>query len=124
MHVAITDSIDNGYFARQLRLVTTCCALHSYCGENILTRKSLAEIVMAEDVLNELDQAKCGVMIGSAMGVMKFNNLYGDRHFVRAIVVMTAGKIDVVAGYGDVGKECASALKQAGTQVIIIEIFF
>lgn len=41
---------------------------------------------------------------------------------MRATDVMIAGKIAVVCGYGDVGKGCASALKQAGARVIITEI--
>lgn len=36
---------------------------------------SLGHVVMTEDVLNELDQDKCGVMIGSAMGGMKVHHL-------------------------------------------------
>ncbi|KAI3932838.1 hypothetical protein MKX01_031820 [Papaver californicum] len=56
----------------------------------------------------------------------KFDNLYGCRHslpdgLMRATDVMIAGKIAVVNGYGDVGKGCASALKQAGALVIITE---
>ena len=35
---------------------------------------------------------------------------------------MIAGKVAVVAGYGDVGKGCAAALKQAGARVIVTEI--
>ena len=57
----------------------------------------------------------------------KFDNVYGCRHSVidgiyRATDVMIAGKLCVVAGYGDVGKGCASALKNAGARVVITEI--
>ncbi|MBA0681375.1 hypothetical protein Goari_023184 [Gossypium aridum] len=41
---------------------------------------------------------------------------------MRATDVMIAGKVAVVCGYGDVGKGCASALKQAGARVIVTEI--
>jgi len=57
----------------------------------------------------------------------KFDNLYGCRHslpdgLMRATDVMIAGKVAVVCGYGDVGKGCAAALKQAGARVIVTEI--
>ncbi|KAK6161684.1 hypothetical protein DH2020_005065 [Rehmannia glutinosa] len=56
-----------------------------------------------------------------------FDNLYGCRHslpdgLMRATDVMIAGKVGVVCGYGDVGKGCAVALKQAGARVIVTEI--
>ncbi|KAE9601158.1 hypothetical protein Lal_00023789 [Lupinus albus] len=41
---------------------------------------------------------------------------------MRATDVMIAGKVAVVAGYGDVGKGCAAALKQADARVIVTEI--
>lgn len=58
---------------------------------------------------------------------MQFDNLYGCRHslpdgLMRATDVMIAGKVAVVCGYGDVGKGCAAALKQAGARVIVTEI--
>ena len=56
--------------------------------------------------------------------VKQFDDLYGCRHLLldgltRAIDVMIAGKVAVVCGYGDVGKGCAAALKQAGARVIV-----
>jgi adenosylhomocysteinase len=57
----------------------------------------------------------------------KFDNLYGCRHslvdgIMRATDVMLAGKICVVAGYGDVGKGCCQSLKGQGARVIVTEI--
>ncbi len=57
----------------------------------------------------------------------KFDNLYGCRESLmdgvkRATGVMVAGKIAVVAGYGDVGKGCAQALGGLGATVWIAEI--
>lgn len=57
----------------------------------------------------------------------KFDNLYGCRESLidgikRATDVMIAGKVAVVAGYGDVGKGCAQALHGFGARVIITEI--
>ena len=57
----------------------------------------------------------------------KFDNLYGCRESLidgikRATDVMVAGKIGVVAGYGDVGKGCAQALAAMGAIVLVTEI--
>ena len=57
----------------------------------------------------------------------KFDNLYGCRESLvdglkRATDVMIAGKIAVVAGYGDVGKGCAQSLKALGANVWVTEI--
>ena len=57
----------------------------------------------------------------------KFDNLYGCRESLvdgikRATDVMLAGKIVVVAGYGDVGKGCAQSLRSYGSHVLVTEI--
>jgi adenosylhomocysteinase len=57
----------------------------------------------------------------------KFDNLYGCRESLmdgikRATDVMIAGKTAVIAGYGDVGKGCAQALRGLGASVWIAEI--
>jgi adenosylhomocysteinase len=57
----------------------------------------------------------------------KFDNLYGCRHsltdgIMRATDVMIAGKVCVVAGYGDVGKGCCQSLRGQGARVIVTEI--
>jgi len=57
----------------------------------------------------------------------KFDNLYGCRHslpdgIMRATDVMLSGKVVVIAGYGDVGKGCAQAMKGQGARVLITEI--
>ena len=57
----------------------------------------------------------------------KFDNLYGCRESLidgikRATDVMVAGKIAVVAGYGDVGKGSAQSLRGQGARVLITEI--
>ncbi len=57
----------------------------------------------------------------------KFDNLYGCRESLgdglkRATGVMVAGKVVVVAGYGDVGKGCAQAMRGLGARVLITEI--
>ena len=57
----------------------------------------------------------------------KFDNLYGCRESLadgikRATDVMIAGKVIVVAGYGDVGKGCARSMRGYGARVIVTEI--
>ncbi|MDP6211773.1 MAG: adenosylhomocysteinase [SAR324 cluster bacterium] len=57
----------------------------------------------------------------------KFDNLYGCRESLidgikRATDVMIAGKIAVVAGYGDVGKGSAQSLRGQGARVLVTEI--
>jgi adenosylhomocysteinase len=57
----------------------------------------------------------------------KFDNLYGCRESLadglkRATGVMVAGKVVVVAGYGDVGKGCAHSMRGFGARVLITEI--
>jgi adenosylhomocysteinase len=57
----------------------------------------------------------------------KFDNLYGCRESLadgikRATDVMIAGKVVVVAGYGDVGKGCSRSMRGYGARVIITEI--
>lgn len=57
----------------------------------------------------------------------KFDNLYGCRESLadgikRATDVMVAGKVVVVAGYGDVGKGCAQSMRAYGARVLITEI--
>ena len=71
---------------------------------------------------------KCpAINVNDSVTKSKFDNLYGCRESLvdgikRATDVMIAGKIAVVAGYGDVGKGCAEALRAFGARVIITEI--
>ena len=65
--------------------------------------------------------------VNNSVTKSKFDNLYGCRESLpdglkRATDVMLAGKICVVAGFGDVGKGCASSLKTQGARVIVTEI--
>lgn len=65
--------------------------------------------------------------VNNSVTKSKFDNLYGCRESLidgikRATDVMIAGKVAVVAGYGDVGKGCASALRHMGARVIVTEI--
>jgi len=67
------------------------------------------------------------INVNDSVTKSKFDNVYGCRHslpdgIMRATDVMIAGKIAFVAGYGDVGKGCAQALKNAGARVLIAEV--
>ncbi|EIV95165.1 adenosylhomocysteinase [Frankia sp. QA3] len=79
------------------------------------------------------EMAKAGTLAFPAINVndsvtkSKFDNKYGCRHSVidglnRATDVLIGGKVAVVAGYGDVGKGCADALRGQGARVIVTEI--
>jgi len=65
--------------------------------------------------------------VNDAVTKSKFDNLYCCRHslldgIMRATDVMLAGKVAVVAGYGDVGKGTCQALRGQGARVIVTEI--
>ncbi|KXT14489.1 hypothetical protein AC579_9570 [Pseudocercospora musae] len=67
------------------------------------------------------------INVNDSVTKSKFDNLYGCRESLvdgikRATDVMIAGKIAVVAGYGDVGKGCAEALHSMGARVLVTEI--
>ncbi len=67
------------------------------------------------------------INVNDSVTKSKFDNLYGCRESLldgikRATDVMIAGKICVVAGYGDVGKGCAQSLRGQGATVWITEI--
>jgi adenosylhomocysteinase len=79
------------------------------------------------------DMAKAGTLLVPAINVndsvtkSKFDNLYGCRESLvdgirRGTDVMMAGKVAVVAGFGDVGKGSAASLRNAGCRVLVTEI--
>ena len=81
--------------------------------------------------LNEMmkrGELKCPAFnVNDSVTKSKFDNLYGCRESLmdgikRATDVMVAGKVAVVAGYGDVGKGCAQAFRGLGATVWITEI--
>merc|ERR1711913_123022 len=67
------------------------------------------------------------INVNDSVTKSKFDNLYGCRESLvdgikRATDVMLAGKVAMVAGYGDVGKGCAQSLRGFGCRVIVSEI--
>ena len=79
------------------------------------------------------EMAKAGKLLVPAINVndsvtkSKFDNLYGCRESLvdairRGTDVMLAGKVAVVAGFGDVGKGSAASLRQGGCRVLVTEV--
>ena len=79
------------------------------------------------------EMVKAGKLLVPAINVndsvtkSKFDNLYGCRESLvdairRGTDVMLAGKIAVVAGFGDVGKGSAASLRQGGCRVLVTEV--
>lgn len=79
------------------------------------------------------EMAKAGKLLVPAINVndsvtkSKFDNLYGCRESLvdairRGTDVMMAGKVAVVAGFGDVGKGSAASLRNAGARVLVTEV--
>ena len=67
------------------------------------------------------------INVNDSVTKSKFDNVYGCRHslpdgIMRATDVMLAGKQAFIAGYGDVGKGSAAAMKAAGARVVVAEI--
>lgn len=67
------------------------------------------------------------INVNDSVTKSKFDNFYGCRESLadgikRATDVMIAGKVVVVAGYGDVGKGCAHSMRGLGARVLITEI--
>ena len=67
------------------------------------------------------------INVNDSVTKSKFDNLYGCRESLvdgikRATDVMVAGKVGVVAGYGDVGKGSAASLRAQGARVLVTEI--
>jgi adenosylhomocysteinase len=67
------------------------------------------------------------INVNDSVTKSKFDNTYGCRHSLldginRATDVLIGGKVTVVAGYGDVGKGCAEALRGQGGRVIVTEV--
>ena len=106
--------------------------LHDKFPEFLENVKGLSEETTT-GVLRLVEMEKKGTLKVPAINVndsvtkSKFDNKYGCRESLvdgirRATDVMMAGKIAVVAGYGDVGKGSAESLRNAGCRVLITEI--
>jgi len=106
--------------------------IHDKFPEYLKEIKGLSEETTT-GVLRLVEMEKNGTLAVPAINVndsvtkSKFDNKYGCRESLvdgirRATDVMMAGKVALVAGYGDVGKGSADSLKSAGCRVLVTEI--
>ena len=76
----------------------------------------------------EKKELKCpAINVNDSVTKSKFDNLYGIRESLvdglkRATDIMLAGKVCVVAGYGDVGKGSVQSLKGFGARILVTEV--
>ena len=108
-------AIDPGFYARQLASVIG------------VTEETTTGVKRLYQMAERGDLAFRAINVNDSVTKSKFDNLYGCRESLvdgikRATDVMIAGKVAVVAGYGDVGKGSAQALRALSAQVWITEI--
>ena len=93
-----------------------------------VTEETTTGVKRLYQMANEGKLAFPAINVNDSVTKSKFDNLYGCRESLvdgikRATDVMIAGKVAVVAGYGDVGKGSAQALRALAAQVWITEIY-
>lgn len=92
-----------------------------------LSEETTTGVHNLERLLKEGKLKVPAININDSVTKSKFDNLYGCRESLadgikRATDTMVAGKVVVVAGYGDVGKGCAQSMRGFGARVLITEI--
>ncbi len=92
-----------------------------------VTEETTTGVMQLEKFLKDGTLKIPSININDSVTKSKFDNLYGCRESLmdgikRATDIMIAGKVAVVAGYGDVGKGSAQSLKNFGARVLITEI--
>jgi len=128
------ESTDNLEFKQVLRIIR----------ESLQAKLTNKWTKMAENLIGVSEETTTGVHRLNQMSIKgellvrainvndcvtksKFDNVYGCKHslpdgLMRATDVMIAGKECVILGYGDVGKGCASAMKNSGARVVVCEV--
>jgi len=106
---------DAGFYARHLNAVIG------------VTEETTTGVKRLYQMAERGELAFRAINVNDSVTKSKFDNLYGCRESLvdgikRATDVMIAGKVAVVAGYGDVGKGSAQALRALSAQVWITEI--
>ena len=96
-------------------------------GINGLSEETTTGVHRLYDRMKEGTLPMPAINVNDSVTKSKFDNKYGCRESAvdairRATDIMLAGKVAVVAGYGDVGKGSAASLKGAGARVIVTEI--
>ena len=92
-----------------------------------ITEETTTGVHQLVKMLEEKTLKAPAINVNDSVTKSKFDNLYGCRESLadgikRATDIMVAGKVVVIAGYGDVGKGCAESMKGFGARVIITEI--
>ena len=92
-----------------------------------LSEETTTGVKRLYDMVNESSLLCPAFNVNDSVTKSKFDNLYGCRESLvdgikRATDVMVAGKVAVVAGYGDVGKGSAQSLSALGAIVLVTEI--
>ncbi len=101
---------------------------HAYMEEWIgLSEETTTGVHRLYHMMKEGTLRTRAINVNDSVTKSKFDNLYGCRESLadgikRATDIMMAGKVVVVAGYGDVGKGCAQAMRGLGSRVLITEI--
>ncbi len=92
-----------------------------------LSEETTTCVFRVYDSMENGTMTKPAINVNDSVTKSKFDNKYGCRESAvdairRATDVMMAGKVAVVAGYGDVGKGTADSLRNAGCRVMVTEI--
>lgn len=92
-----------------------------------VTEETTTGVLRLQQMLDRGELLFPAINVNDSVTKSKFDNLYGCRHslvdgIMRATDVMLAGKVAVVAGYGDVGKGSAQSLRSQAARVIVTEI--
>ncbi len=101
---------------------------HAYMEEWIgLSEETTTGVHRLYHMMKEGTLRTRAINVNDSVTKSKFDNLYGCRESLadgikRATDIMMAGKVVVIAGYGDVGKGCAQAMRGLGSRVLITEI--
>ncbi len=102
---------------------------YSELGKNIkgVTEETTTGVHRLQEMANDGSLLFPAINVNDSVTKSKFDNKYGCRESLvdgvrRATDVMMAGKVAVVAGYGDVGKGSAESLRSAGCRVLVTEI--
>jgi adenosylhomocysteinase len=127
------DTADSAEYAEVLRLLGRVFAenprrWHAVAEELIgVTEETTTGVHRLYELHKKGELLFPAINVNDAVTKTKFDNKYGIRHSLpdglnRATDVLMGGKVALVAGYGDVGKGCAEALRGQGARVIVTEI--
>ncbi len=100
---------------------------HLAAGIKGISEETTTGVLRLNDRVREGTLPMSAINVNDSVTKSKFDNKYGCKESLvdairRATDIMMAGKVAVVAGYGDVGKGSAASLRGAGARVIVTEI--